>query len=266
MPTTEPPAGADRQTADATAPTRRQLGFEILLVLGVSYGIAGLTSALDLLRSATANAPLSKQVAFAFYQPADSRAWLDVSYQVLGLVGGLVPVFLVAYLLVRSADSLATVGVDGTRRADDVRWGIGLALAVGAVGLGFRLAANALGVNLRLSIGSTGHWWQLAILVAQSAVTALGEEVVVLAFVVHRLRQRGWSDTRAVVASAVVRGSYHLYQGFGGGVANALMGLVFGAVYIRRRRVVPLVLAHFLIDAVATIGYVELHSRWHWLH
>ena len=258
---------ADEPATPATAATRRQLGLEILLVLGVSYGIAGLTSALDLLKSVAATkAPLSKQVAFAFYQPADTHVWLDVSYQLLNLAADLVPVALVAYLLVRSANSLATVGVDGRQPADDVRWGIGLALAVGAVGLGFRLAANALGINLQLSIGSTGHWWQLVILVIQSAVTAIGEEVVVLGFLVHRLRQMGWSETRAVVASAIVRGSYHLYQGFGGGVANALMGLVFGRIYVRRGRLLPMVIAHFLIDAVATVGYVELHSRWHWLH
>jgi membrane protease YdiL (CAAX protease family) len=82
----------------------------------------------------------------------------------------------------------------------------------------------------------------------------------------HRLRQLGWSDRRAIAASALARGSYHLYQGFGGGLANVGMGLVFGTLYRRRPRVLPFVIAHFLIDAVATIGYVELHHRFHWLH
>lgn len=264
---TAEPASASGDAPRVTAPSRRQLGIEIAIVLGVSYGISGLTSALDLLKSvATTSAPLSKQVAYAFYQPVDRHAWLDVMYQLLALGGDLVPVALVAYLLVRSAESLATLGVDATRPAEDARWGIGLALAVGAVGLGFRLAANALGVNLQLSIGSTGHWWQLAILVLQSAVTAIGEEIIVLGFVVHRLRRMDWSDHAAIVASALVRGSYHLYQGFGGGVANALMGLVFGKVFVKRGRILPLVIAHFLIDAVATVGYVELHSHFTWLH
>src|SRR5581483_3818014 len=168
-----------------SGPSRRQLGVEIAIVLGLSYGIAGLTSALDLLKSVAATkAPLSHQVAQAFYQPADTHAWLDVMYQTLALAADLVPVALVAYLLIRSTESLATLGVDLDHRGDDVRWGVGLALAVGAVGLAFRLGANALGVNLQLSIGSTGHWWQLVILVCQSAVTAIGEEIVVLGFVI----------------------------------------------------------------------------------
>ena len=34
-----------------------------------------------------------------------------------------------------------------------------------------------------------------------------------------------------VVASALLRGSYHLYQGWGGFVGNAIMGLVFAEYY-----------------------------------
>jgi membrane protease YdiL (CAAX protease family) len=211
-------------------------------------------------------APLSKQVATAFYQSADPHAWLDVSYQTLGIVAGLVPVVLVAYLLVRSGESLAAVGADATMPAQDARWGIGLAIVVGGVGLAFRLAANALGTNLQLTIGATGHWWQLVILIAQSGVTAIGEELIVLAFMLHRLGQLGWSKRSAIAVSSLVRGSYHLYQGFGGGLANFALGVVFGWLYTRRGRVVPFIVAHFLIDAVATIGYVELHSRFHWLH
>jgi membrane protease YdiL (CAAX protease family) len=250
-----------------TAPTRKQLGLEILLVLGVSFGISGLTSALDLLKSVVAtNAPLSKQVATAIYSPAAAQPWLDVLYQTVDLVAALAPVALVAYLLVRTEESLATLGVDATEPRQDVQWGLGLALGVGAVGLGFRLLANAMGINVQLAVGSSGHWWQLIILVANSAATAIGEEIIVLGFVIHRLRQMGWTDRSAVIASSLVRGSYHLYQGLGGGVANMVMGLLFGELYVRRGRVLPYVIAHFLIDAVATVGYVELHSRFHWLH
>ena len=251
----------------ATAATRRQLGLEVIIVLGVSYGASGLQSALDLLKSVAATPiPLSQQVASTFYRQADPHVWLDIAYQTLAILTGLVPVALVAYLLVRDGESLATVGVDTEQPAEDARWGIGLALVVGLVGLGFRVVANTLGINLQLTIGSTGQWWQLVILVLQSAVTAIGEELIVLAFLLHRFAQLGWSDRKSITVSALVRGSYHLYQGFGGGLANMAMGLVFGWLYKRRGRVVPFVIAHFLIDVVATIGYVELHNRIHWLH
>jgi membrane protease YdiL (CAAX protease family) len=255
------------ETPAAVAPSRRQLGIEIVVVLGVSFGISGLFSALDLLRSVTVTqAPLSKQVASAIYTPAAPQAWLDALYQSAGVLAALAPVALVAYLLIRTRESLATLGVDRSQPSSDVRWGVGLALGVGAVGLGFRLLANAMGINVQLSVGASGHWWQLVILVANSATTAIGEEIIVLAFVIHRLRQMGWSANRAVIISALVRGSYHLYQGLGGGVANMAMGLLLGHLFVRRGRAMPYVIAHFLIDAVATIGYVELHSRFHWLH
>ena len=75
----------------------------------------------------------------------------------------------------------------------------------------------------------------------------------------------GWSNSRALVAAALLRGSYHLYQGYGGFVGNAIMGLVLGWWFQRTRRVWPLIIAHFVIDAVSFIGYVYLHDRVDWI-
>jgi membrane protease YdiL (CAAX protease family) len=64
---------------------------------------------------------------------------------------------------------------------------------------------------------------------------------------------------------AVLRGSYHLYQGYGGFFGNAIMGVIFGWWFQRTRRVWPLVVAHFVIDAVSFIGYVYLHGHVGWI-
>ena len=58
-----------------------------------------------------------------------------------------------------------------------------------------------------------------------------------------------------LLALALLRGAYHLYQGIGPGVGNALMGVVFALVFLRVRRVMPLVIAHALLDAVGFVGY-----------
>jgi membrane protease YdiL (CAAX protease family) len=58
--------------------------------------------------------------------------------------------------------------------------------------------------------------------------------------------------------SALLRGSYHLYQGFGGFIGNFFMGLLFGYLYQRWGRVMPLVVAHFLLDAAIFVGYSAL--------
>jgi membrane protease YdiL (CAAX protease family) len=81
----------------------------------------------------------------------------------------------------------------------------------------------------------------------------------------HRLRQFGWHDNVALGASALLRGSYHLYQGFGGFVGNLVMGLIFGRVYQRTGRTLPLIVAHTIMDAVSFIGYIYLVGKVSWL-
>ena len=63
----------------------------------------------------------------------------------------------------------------------------------------------------------------------------------------------------------MVRGSYHLYQGFGGFIGNAILGVIFGVLYRKWGRVMPMIIAHTLIDAVAFVGYAALHGHVSWL-
>ena len=81
------------------------------------------------------------------------------------------------------------------------------------------------------------------------------EEVIVVGYLLDRLGKFGWSMPLAIFASSMLRGSYHLYQGFGPFIGNAVMGVVFALVYTRTRRVMPLVIAHALLDIVAFVGF-----------
>jgi len=242
------------------------LGTEVVLVLALSLGASGLYAALDLLQGLITSAQPLAQQSTTLYAPAAPQVWLDISYQVLGLATALAPVFLVAYLLMRSGESMATIGVDATRPAEDTRWSVVLALLVGGVGLGGLFAAKWLGINRNLIVGGgAGRWWDVVLLVFQAAGTAIGEEVIVGGYLLHRFRQLGWGDGTALVVASLVRGSYHLYQGFGGATANFVLGLFFGRIFQRRGRVMPMLVAHFLIDAVAFVGYVELKPHVSWL-
>jgi len=44
-------------------------------------------------------------------------------------------------------------------------------------------------------------------------------------------------------------------QGFGQAFGNVVMGLIFGWWFHRTRRVVPLVVAHTILDIVSFVGY-----------
>jgi hypothetical protein len=66
--------------------------------------------------------------------------------------------------------------------------------------------------------------------------------------------------------SAGLRGTYHLYQGFGGFVGTAIMGVMFGLFYARFGRVLPLVVAHTILDVVSFVGYALLKDHLTFLH
>jgi membrane protease YdiL (CAAX protease family) len=101
-----------------------------------------------------------------------------------------------------------------------------------------------------------GHWWTWPVLLMDATGAALLEEVIVLGYLVTRLQQVGWTPIAAVIGSAILRGGYHLYQGWGGFVGNLLMGLLFGLLFLRWRRTWPFVVAHALLDIAAGAGYL----------
>ena len=61
-----------------------------------------------------------------------------------------------------------------------------------------------------------------------AALNSLATVLLVVGYVLTRLGELGVKRWWAILASAVLRGSYHLYQGFGGFIGNAVMGMVFG--------------------------------------
>jgi membrane protease YdiL (CAAX protease family) len=256
-----------RQTADApTGLTRQILTIEICLVLALSLGRSGVFALVNLIASATAPGRLASQTAVLNSSRAPGRPWVDLVLQLLALGFALAPVLLVAYLLVRSGQSLRAIGLDATRPRQDVVRGAVIAALIGGTGLALYLVTHALGVDLTVVPEDLPDiWWRIPVLVLSAAQNALLEEVVVLGYLMLRLRQLGWSSRSAITVSALVRGSYHLYQGVGGFVGNAVMGVVFGWLYHRWGRVGPLVAAHTLIDVVAFVGYALLVGHVGWL-
>jgi membrane protease YdiL (CAAX protease family) len=131
-------------------------------------------------------------------------------------------VWLVAYR-VRGTARDGSIGLRGTARGRLLRAPLFAASAGTAPG------AVALGVNrFVVPVPPVGHWWTVPMLFVNAAEAALLEEVVVVAYLVTRLRQLGLTEVSAVGASALLRGSYHLYQGWGGFLGNVAMGVLFG--------------------------------------
>ncbi|MFI9308579.1 CPBP family intramembrane glutamic endopeptidase [Streptomyces triculaminicus] len=252
-----------------TGLSRRTLRAEILIVLALSLGASALSSLISFVGAATRPGGLKDQAATLNASHAPGRPWLDLAWQVFGITTALVPVLLVVHLLAREVPeggALRAIGLDRDRPGLDLARGAGLAAAVGGSGLLFYLAVRAAGFNLTVVPENLPDvWWKLPVLIASALQNAVLEEVVVVGYLLRRLGQLGWTPAAALAASAVLRGSYHLYQGIGGLVGNMVMGVVFVLCYRRWGRVGPLVAAHALIDIVAFVGYALLAGKVAWL-
>ena len=258
-----PPASVDDRIADPAH--RRLVTTEVLVVLTVTLGLSALRSGLSLVDALLQPVPLDQQQV-ALNAPAAQADLVDLALQltrVMQLVGWGA---LGAYLLIRAGVALRAVGLDARVPVRDVLGAAGLAALIGIPGLGVYLGARALGVSVTIAPTTLNDtWWRIPVLVASAAANAWAEELVMVGYLLTRLRQLGWSANRALAAQALLRGGYHLYQGLGGFVGNVAMGLVFGRLWQRTNRLWMLVGAHTLIDVVAFLGYAALRGRVGWL-
>jgi membrane protease YdiL (CAAX protease family) len=246
-------------------PERRAIKIELLIVFTVTLGLSGARSLLSLIDSLLGPEPLSQQHV-ALNVPQAATSLIDLLAQLLSALQLFAWGALGAYLLVRGGIRLSSIGLDRVRPARDVWWGAGLAALIGIPGLALYFASWKLGFSLAVEpsiLDST--WWRPIALVLSAAGNAVAEEVLVVGYLLTRLRQLGMRENTGLLGSAVLRGSYHLYQGFGGFVGNLIMGLVFGRVWQRSNRLWPLIVAHTLLDVASFVGYSLLRGHVSWL-
>lgn len=253
---------------------------EIWIVLGLSLGQSAIYSIISIIAKLTDSTPLAQQTT-TLNRAQSERPLLDLTYQLSGIFFALIPVALALYLLSRDrfaggsaprsvgpdrcsqgADGRRSVwqrlGLDLSRRTawTDLGWGAVLAAVIGLPGLGFYFLAQHLGFNTTVApSGLNEHWWAVPVLIIAALENSIVEEVIVVGFLMTRLRQLSWTLPAVIAASAVLRGAYHLYQGFGGFIGNVVMGIVFAWFFHKEGRVLPLVIAHWLLDIVAFVGY-----------
>jgi membrane protease YdiL (CAAX protease family) len=234
-----------------TPPDRKLLTEEVLIVLSLSLLASAVFAVIDLL-----SAPVRRTVTVRVFQN------VQLATQLASIAFSLAPVALVLHLVRRGRERLESFGLGMTTLWQDIGWGALLGLGVAGVGLGLYVASIALNINrFVVPVPPLGHWWTVPVLVMGALQNALLEEVVVVGYLIRRLEQIGWTGAAALFASAILRGTYHLYQGWGGFAGNVLLGLAFGFVFLRWRRTWPLVAAHFLVDTLAGVAYIALRGH-----
>jgi membrane protease YdiL (CAAX protease family) len=235
---------------------RGRVWLEIAIVLGLSLGASAVYSLVAIANRLTREQSLSEQTA-TLNPTLSERPVFDLIYQFLAIFFDLVPVVLVGYLLWSfSRPHLGRLGIDWTRPGRDLGWAFALALAIGVPGLALYFGGRAVGVTVNvIPAALDATWWTVPILLLSALRAGVTEEVIVVGYLFARLRDLGWARWQIILSAALLRGTYHLYQGFGAFIGNIAMGILFGWLYDRYGRLLPLVFAHVLIDAVIFIGY-----------
>ncbi len=236
---------------------RTALRWELLLVLGITFGTSGLRAIARLVEATVSPEALNDQKT-TLNQAQSTLPWLDPILQLLssGVLfawGGLA-----IFLLLRHLPIPALVR-SWRMRGRDWLHGAGLAAIIGLPGLAFYLGAVHLGLSKQVvPTGLDESWWRFPLLIVNSWANGFAEELVVVAWLSTRLRQLRISWAWVFAASALLRGSYHLYQGYSAGLGNIIMGVIYLWYFKRTGRIWPLVIGHGLIDTVAFVGYAVL--------
>lgn len=264
-------AGTSRIPGGSGAPLthhgRILVRWEIALVLALSLGRSAVYALLAL-ADTLSRGPLRGQ-STALNTSQSPRPWFDLAYQLLGIAATITPAALaVLFLALAGLPAFQALGLDlgapGRRvRAllRDLAQGFLLATCIGIPGLAIYYLGRAIGATVEVVPAALGeYWWSIPVLLLQAVKNAVIEEVIAVGYLTVRLERLGWGPRRIIVASAVLRGSYHLYQGIGPGIANLLMGLVFAEFFRRTRRTMPLIIAHTVLDTAAFVGYALLRD------
>lgn len=270
-----PAMGHIEESPRAASPRggEKLLRAELAVVLLVTFGASALSSVLSLADISIAAGGIGAQQV-TLNSPVLHAAALDIGRDLVYAAHLAAFAGLALVLLAKDEAApgrigpLARIGLqcaDGRRATRDAGSGAALAAAIGLPGLALYLIAHRFGLAPSVAPALGYPWWRAPELMLLAFANGLAEEVVVVGYLVTRLRQLHVSPRAAICASALLRGCYHLYQGVPAGLGNVAMGLLFGWVWSRWGRLVPLVVAHTLIDAVAFVGYPLLHGHVSWL-
>ncbi|CDQ43610.1 MULTISPECIES: CPBP family intramembrane glutamic endopeptidase [Mycolicibacterium] len=241
----------------------RTIRLEIGVVLAVTFGLSAYIASLRLIEAALLGLGGQTVTLNERRSPFDL---IDLGLNIASLTQLMAWGALALYLLWRSGSGPASIGLGKFRIRPDLTGGLGLAALIGLPGLALYIGARLLGLSAAVEPAEINDtWWRIPLLLAIAFANGWAEEIVVVAFLITRLRQLRITPAVALVISALLRGTYHLYQGYSAGLGNIVMGLVFGYVWLRTGRLWPLIVAHGLIDAVAFVGYSLAADELDWL-
>ena len=169
----------------------------------------------------------------------------------IALKGALVAAIVVIVLGSEGAP-LSSIGVARPRLVD-----VGWTLVVTVLGVGAFVATGPLVSALDLPVREGIPTPSLAIGIASAVTAGVTEEVLFRGYPIERLIDAGY---RPLAAGGLTWAAFTVAHApsypAGNLVQIALVALLFTAVYVRTRSLVPVVAGHVLVDLVGVLAYV----------
>jgi uncharacterized protein len=172
----------------------------------------------------------------------------------LAVLASNLPKALFLLYLMASSDGLRPFGILGIRPIDAAR---GLLCSLGAIALVLAPAYlfSLLGIENPLfsqaRLGPRAGAGLLPLVLASSLATGYSEELFFRAFLMRRLGQGGLPPLWAAVATSLIFGAGHSYQGLVGLVSGSLIGLYFAWRWVRGGDIHEIAIGHGLFDVAA---------------
>ncbi len=89
---------------------------------------------------------------------------------------------------------------------------------------------------------------EYALMLVIAILVGTSEELFYRGYLIPRLLHLGFSPKWSLLVSSIVFALAHTYQGLGGVLSTFLLGVIFGGIFLRTRRLWPLMIAHALLD------------------
>lgn len=148
----------------------------------------------------------------------------------------------------RGEGGLRAIGLDFTRWRGDLALILAVFVLCELIPIyGGSILLHDIGVR-SISPGSGGPGYYVVLDVVNGITSGIVEEIVVLGYLVRRLEQLNLPSFAVVAVAVVVRGSYHLYYGWG--VLPILLWATVSVVLYRKyRRLLPFIIVHVVWDS-----------------
>jgi membrane protease YdiL (CAAX protease family) len=196
---------------------------------------------------------------FHLHAATQGRLLFRVIYQVVGL-------FSLYFALRYQGRKFKAIGLFIDPRLREI--GLAFALFLGVIFLQVALfvilspvvpwlrAADLHGSFDQAALFGTGASF-LAVVVA--VLNPFHEELLVRAFLITEVEGLYLSTTLAVIVSVGLQTSYHHYQGLPAALSHIPTFLVFSLYYVRTRHILPVIIAHLVMDVLALGVYAQQH-------